>query len=102
MKSLFERVGGIRSSLWDAMVECNTDPHLRLLKFLMSMRGRMSVYGFLGGNFKVIYERLSVEDKFIDFGRIHSAIFNNEGRDYFAFYFIQENQGHYFDDKGQT
>jgi murein DD-endopeptidase MepM/ murein hydrolase activator NlpD len=94
--------GVIRSSLWDAMVECNTDPELAL-ELSDVYAWTIDFFGIQKGDyFKVIYEELSVEDKFIGFGRIHSAIFNNEGRDYFAFYFVQEDQGDYFDDKGQS
>ena len=94
--------GLIRSSLWDAMVQCNTDPQLAL-ELSDVYAWTIDFFGIQKGDyFKVIYEELSVEDKFIGFGRIHSAVFNNEGRDYYAFYFVQENQGDYFDDKGQS
>jgi murein DD-endopeptidase MepM/ murein hydrolase activator NlpD len=94
--------GIIRSSLWDAMVECKTDPQLAL-ELSDVYAWTIDFFGIQKGDyFKVIYEELSVDDKFIGFGKIHSAVFNNEGHDYFAFFFVQENQGDYFDDKGQS
>ncbi len=94
--------GVISSSLWDAMVENHTDPGLAL-ELSDVYAWTIDFFGIQkGDHYKLIYEELSVEDKFIGFGRIHSAVFNNEGHDFFAFYFVQDNQGDYFDDKGQS
>ena len=94
--------GLISSSLWDAMVNSGTDPQLAL-ELSDVYAWTIDFFGIQKGDyFKLIYEELSVDDKFIGFGKIHSALFNNEGRDYYAFYFIQDDQGDYFDDKGQS
>jgi murein DD-endopeptidase MepM/ murein hydrolase activator NlpD len=94
--------GIIRTSLWDAMVDCKTDPQLAL-ELSDVYAWTIDFFGIQKGDyFKLIYEELSVDDKFIGYGRIHSAVFNNEGKDFYAFYFIQDNQGDYFDDKGQS
>lgn len=94
--------GVIRSSLWNAMVASHTDPQLAL-ELSEVYAWTIDFFGIQkGDNFKLVYEELSVDGRFIGFGKIHSALFNNEGRDYYAFYFVQENQGDYFDDKGQS
>lgn len=94
--------GVIRSSLWNAMVASHTDPQLAL-ELSEVYAWTIDFFGIQKGDyFKLVYEELSVDGRFIGFGKIHSALFNNEGRDYYAFYFVQENQGDYFDDKGQS
>jgi murein DD-endopeptidase MepM/ murein hydrolase activator NlpD len=94
--------GVIQSSLWDAMAENGTDPQLAL-ELSDVYAWTIDFFGIQKGDFfKLVYEELSVDDKFIGFGKIHSALFNSEGRDYYAFYFVQEDQGDYFDDKGQS
>lgn len=94
--------GVIRSSLWNAMVASHTDPQLAL-ELSEVYAWTIDFFGIQKGDyFKLVYEELSVDGRFIGFGKIHSALFNNEGQDYYAFYFVQENQGDYFDDKGQS
>jgi murein DD-endopeptidase MepM/ murein hydrolase activator NlpD len=103
IKVIVKSVSGvISSSLWNAMIESHSDP-LLALELSEVYAWTIDFFGIQKGDyFKVIYEELSVDDQFIGFGKIHAALFNNEGRDFYAFHFIQENQGDYFDDKGQS
>jgi len=94
--------GVISSSLWNAMVASNADP-LLALELSEVYAWTIDFFGIQKGDyFKLIYEELAVDDRFIGYGKIHSALFNNEGREYYAFYFVQDTQGDYFDDKGQS
>jgi murein DD-endopeptidase MepM/ murein hydrolase activator NlpD len=94
--------GTITSSLWNAMTENGSDP-LLALELSEVYAWTIDFFGIQKGDyFKLIYEELTVDDKFIGFGKIHAALFNNEEKDHYAFYFVQENTGDYFNDKGQS
>jgi len=94
--------GVISSSLWNAMMASNTDPELA--------SELSEIYAWTidffeiqkGDYYKVVYEELLVEGKSIGIGKIHSALFNNEDHDYYAFHFLQDSVPDYFDDKGQS
>lgn len=94
--------GIISSSLWNAMMASNTDPELASgLSEIFAWT--IDFFGIQKGDYyKVVYEELSVEGKSIGIGKIHSAVFSNEGRDFYAFHFIQDSVPDYFDDKGQS
>jgi len=94
--------GVITSSLWNAMTENGSDP-LLALELSEVYAWTIDFFGIQKGDyFKLIYEELTVDDKFIGFGKIHAALFNNEQKDHYAFYFVQESEADYFDDKGQS
>jgi murein DD-endopeptidase MepM/ murein hydrolase activator NlpD len=94
--------GIISSSLWNAMMASNTDPELAS-ELSEIFAWTIDFFGIQKGDYyKVVYEELSVEGKSIGIGKIRSAIFNNEGRDFYAFHFLQDSVPDYFDDKGQS
>jgi murein DD-endopeptidase MepM/ murein hydrolase activator NlpD len=55
-----------------------------------------------GDSFKAIYEELSVDGRPISIGEIHSAVFNHNGKEYYAHRFEQDNVTDYFDGNGQN
>jgi murein DD-endopeptidase MepM/ murein hydrolase activator NlpD len=49
-----------------------------------------------------VYENLYVEGKCIGIGRVLAASFNHYGKDNYAFYFVQDSVGEYFDNLGKS
>ncbi len=94
--------GVINSSLWATIQKAGGDPNLAV--------GMANIYQWSidfyaiqkGDAFKVIYEELSVDGKPLSIGEIHSAIFTQSGKEYYAFRFEQDNITDYFDDKGEN
>lgn len=94
--------GIISSSLWNAMMDNNTDPGLAS-ELSEIFAWTIDFFGIQkGDSYKVIYEERFVEGKSIGVGKIHSAVFNNEGHPYYAFYYYQDSTGDYFDEKAQN
>jgi len=52
--------------------------------------------------YKANYEELSVDGKPSSIGEIHSAVFNQNGKEYNAFRFEQSNATDFFDEKSQN
>lgn len=94
--------GIITSSLWNAMVSNNTDPNLandlsEIFAWTIDFFGIQK-----GDSYKVLYEELYVDDEYVGFGKIHGAVFNHYGRHHYAFYFVQDSVGDYFDDEANS
>lgn len=94
--------GIIKSSLWNAMVDGETDPNLanelsEIYAWTIDFFGIQK-----GDNFKVIYENKFVDGERIGIGKVLAANFNHYGNDHFAFYFVQDSTGDYFDEKAQS
>jgi murein DD-endopeptidase MepM/ murein hydrolase activator NlpD len=94
--------GIITSSLWNAMVSNNTDPNLandlsEIFAWTIDFFGIQK-----GDSYKVLYEELYVDDEYVGFGKIHGAVFSHYGRDHYAFYFVQDSLGDYFDEEANS
>jgi murein DD-endopeptidase MepM/ murein hydrolase activator NlpD len=55
-----------------------------------------------GDKYKVIYENQFVEEKSVGLGKIIAAWFYHADKDFYAFYFIQDSIGDYFDDEANS
>ena len=91
--------GIITSSLWNAMIDHDTDPNLandlsEIYAWTIDFFGLQK-----GDYYQVIYEDLLVEGRSIGLGRVLAANFHHANSDHFAFYFDQEGQGDYFDEQ---
>ncbi|MDZ7742017.1 MAG: peptidoglycan DD-metalloendopeptidase family protein [Bacteroidota bacterium] len=91
--------GRIESSLWNAMIDNETDPNLanelsEIFAWTIDFFGIQK-----GDSYKVIYEDRYVKDERIGLGRVLAACFNHMGEDHFAYYFVQDSTGDYFDDE---
>jgi len=94
--------GTIRSSLWNAMIDNNTDPNLanelsEIYAWTIDFFGIQK-----GDSYKVIYENRYVDGERIGIGRVHAAVFNHWGSDNWAFFFTQDSVGDYFDDQANS
>ncbi len=92
--------GEITSSLWNAIVDQEGDPNLAN-ELSEIFAWTIDFFGIQKGDaFNVIYEELLVEGQKIGLGKVKAALFNHSNEDYYAFYFVQDSVGDYFDDKG--
>jgi murein DD-endopeptidase MepM/ murein hydrolase activator NlpD len=94
--------GTINSSLWNALVANKTDPNLandlsEIFAWTIDFFGIQK-----GDTYKVLYDEIYVEDEYVGIGKIKAAVFNHYGRDHFAFYFIQDSAGDYFDHEANS
>lgn len=95
-------VGVINSSLWNAMIDNHCDPNLanelsEIYAWTIDFFGIQK-----GDNYKVIYESQWVDGKRIGIGKILAANFNHYKNDYYAFLFVQDFKGDYFDEKANS
>lgn len=94
--------GTIVSSFWNAMIENNCDPNLAN-ELSEVFAWTIDFFGIQkGDDYKAIYEALYVDDKYIGLGNVLTAKINHSGEDYFAFYFIQDSVGDYFDEEANS
>jgi murein DD-endopeptidase MepM/ murein hydrolase activator NlpD len=94
--------GVINSSLWNAMKENNLDP---MLAIQLSELFAWTIDFFAiqkGDHFTVIYDQDYVKGEPIGTGKIHAAVFNSSGQDFYAFHFEQEDGQNYFDELGRS
>ncbi len=94
--------GTITSSLWNTMKEMNANPNLTIaLSEIYAWT--IDFYGIQkGDNFTALYEELFVDGEPIGLGNIITARFNHNGKDNFAFRYVQNDIPDYFDEKGQS
>ncbi len=94
--------GVINSSLWNSMKENNLDP---MLAIQLSELFAWEIDFFAiqkGDHFSVLYDQDYVKGEQIGIGKIHAAVFNSSGQDFFAIHFEQEDGQSYFDDQGRS
>jgi len=94
--------GEISSSLWMAMVENNINPILandlsEIYAWTIDFFGLQK-----GDQFTVIYDEEYADTISIGIGKIHAAIFNHYGNDYWAFSFQQNDVESFFDEEGNS
>jgi murein DD-endopeptidase MepM/ murein hydrolase activator NlpD len=103
IKSKIKYAGGtIETSMWDAMIGSGLHPSLaselsEIFAWTVDFFGLQK-----GDSFKVIYEELDIDDKFIGTGRIYGAQFNRPGSVVTAIPFIQDGKESYFDVDGTS
>lgn len=94
--------GTINSSLWNALVDNNTDVELaNELSDIYSWT--IDFFGIQKGDtYRIYYEELVVDKDTFGIGQIFAARFNHMGKDYNAYYFVQDSIGEYFDEDGKS
>lgn len=94
--------GSIETSLWNAFIDNGSSPALAI-ELSDIFAWTIDFFGIQQGDeFRVIYDEKYVEEDFVGIGRIHATSFINMGDTVFAYYFHQNGQEGYFDDKGQS
>lgn len=94
--------GVINSSLWNAMVDHNTDPNLanelsEIYAWTIDFFGIQS-----GDSYKVVYENEYVDGEHIGVGKVLAADFKHYGENHLAIYFVQDSTGDYFDEQANS
>jgi len=96
--------GIIQSSLWYAMEESNLSA--KLVNILADEIYPWTIDFFrlnTGDRFKVIYDAKYVEGEFIGVGKVHGAVFNTNGQNYYAIAFNEVGGFEdYFDENGNN
>ncbi len=92
----------ITSSLWNATVEKGISPMLALnLSDIYAWT--IDFFGLQKGDrFTVIYDEIYIDSAFVEIGRIHSAEFYHADKNHYAFYFVQDSIGSYWDNEGNS
>jgi len=102
VKEVRTATGIISTSLWNTMEDNHLDVDL-ILRMADVYAWTVDFYGLQkGDDFKVIYEQILVDSIPVSSDRIIAALFRSGGKDFYAFYFEQNNGNGYFDDKGQS
>lgn len=97
-----EIAGKIYNSLYQTLEELKVSP-LLALKLSEVFAWQIDFYGIQAGDsFKVIYEEKHLDGKFMTVGRIKAAVFNHRGKDFYGFYFEEEETADYFDEEGNS
>lgn len=97
-----EIAGKIYNSLYQTLEELKVSP-LLALKLSEVFAWQIDFYGIQpGDSFKVIYEEKHLDGKFMTVGRIKAAVFNHRGKDFYGFYFEEEETADYFDEEGNS
>jgi len=91
----------VETTLWDAMIKSEMSTELagkmgEVLRYAVDFHHINQ-----GDEFKLIYERKSIDGKEIGVGKLLAAYFKNEDKENFAFYFENKNQKGYFDQEGK-
>ncbi len=94
--------GTIESSLWNALIEQETDANLanelsEIYAWTIDFFGLQK-----GDSFKVYYDKKYVDSTYIGLGRVKAAQFHHAGSDQYAFLFQQDSALDYFDDSGKS
>ncbi len=94
--------GTIHSSLWNSLVEKGADPNLaNVLSEIYAWT--IDFFGLQKGDtYKAIYEKYYVDSQYIGMGKVKAASFDHAGKTIYAFYFVQNEKGDYFDEKGTS
>lgn len=94
--------GTIETSLWNCFIKNRLDINLGMaLSDVYAWT--IDFYGLQkGDNFKVIYEEVFVDNVMVGIGRIEAAVFQTNGKDFYAYNFEQEGKTQYFDETGQS
>ncbi len=94
--------GVIKSSLWDTFVDQGVDP-LLAVELSDIFAWTVDFFGIQKGDiFKVVFDEKFIEDKEIGIGMIHAATYISENDSISAYYFDNNGQKGYFDNKGNS
>lgn len=94
--------GKINNSLWLAVKKQNTDPNLAM-KLSEIYAWTIDFFELQKGDaFKVIYNESYVDGNYVGFTELQAANFIHNGENHYAFYFKQNDNGDYFDEKGNS
>ena len=91
----------VESSLWESMERSGADP--ALIKSLEDALKWSVDFHHLnrGEQFKAVYDQHYVEGQPVDPGRVHAALYKNENKENYAFYYESPHYTGYYDQEGR-
>lgn len=94
--------GTITSSLWNAFVDADEDPMLandlsEIYAWTIDFFGIQK-----GDKFTIVYDELRVDSQKVGIGTIYATLFNNSGKGFYAYRFLQDSVYTYFDEEGNS
>ena len=97
-----ESAGMIHSSLWEFMRDNGLDPMLAI-ELSEIFAWNIDFFGLQKGDmFKIIFDQIYVDTLYVRLGKIHSAWFYHDMKDYYAIPFMQDSTESYFDQEGNS
>jgi len=94
--------GVIESSLWNSLVSKGADPNLAN-ELSEIYAWTIDFFGLQKGDvYKAVYTKQYVDGQYIGLGRVEATLMLHGGDSLYAFYFIQNEKGDYFDEKGAS
>ncbi len=96
-----ENSGLVKASLWNAIVDNGMS--YDIATSLEKVLGYQVDFHHIqkGDCFKLIYEEQFIEGKSVGLGKIQAVYFKNKGKEYYAYYYEDENHTGYFDAEGR-
>ena len=92
----------IDQSLYVSLMNADAMPELAI-KLSQIFAWQIDFYHLQkGDNFKVIYDKLYVDNKFFAIGTIKAAFFSHRGKNFYAIPFTQDSVSQYFDEEGNS
>lgn len=97
-----ENSGVVTASLWNAIVD-NGMSYEMASKMEAALAWQVDFHHIVKGDcFKLIFEEQYIEGKKVGVGRIQAAYFKNKGKEFYAYYYEDEENKGYFDDEGRS
>ena len=101
--TIINRISGeISSSLWNVMIDIGAAPVLAI-KLSDIYAWTIDFFGIQKGDkFEMVYEEIYVGTERVGFGKVLAANFTHANQSNKAYYFVVNDKGDYFDDKGNS
>ena len=94
--------GFIESSLWQTVTEQQLDPELAI-KLSEIYAWDIDFHHLRSGDgFRVIFEERFVAGILVGLGRVKAAVFKHKDKNFYAFYFKQDDSGSYYDQNANS
>ncbi len=101
-KEIKKTSGIIKTSLWNTIME--NDGNINLAVALEDIyQWNIDFYSVQkGDSYKAIYEELFVDGKSVGIGKVFASSFRYSNKEFYAFYFVQDSVGDYFDETANS
>ncbi|MGB1121630.1 MAG: peptidoglycan DD-metalloendopeptidase family protein [Saprospiraceae bacterium] len=96
-----EKSGVVTASLWNAIVDNGMSFEVAS-KMELALAWHVDFHHIAKGDcFKLIFEEQYIDGERVGVGQIQAAYFKNKGKEYYAYYYEDENYTGFFDEQGR-
>ncbi|MFK7951169.1 MAG: peptidoglycan DD-metalloendopeptidase family protein [Saprospiraceae bacterium] len=96
-----ENSGVVNNSLWNAIVDNGMSFEVAM-KMELALAWQVDFHHIEKGDcFKLIFEEKYIDGETVGVGQIQAAYFKNRGKEYYAYYYEDENYTGFFDEEGR-